>query len=483
MATENMPLIEGINPQDYQYFGLWKCNAFADYFWAAWDKKEYFEELSIPNMESGVLILNGGNFFVKKSAMAEAEKLITEKVLAHDEHFFKTFIEFSNNLYSRSLKQSEEAVGLASDKEFFAELVRIGENMMFPWFLGWLFCEVYDPLLHEAARRCGIIDEKISEHIPLIRTPLMDQQAELRSLKQLVVDKGIWEKLKENPAAVVAAIEGDNHLASLLEKHIKQYAWVQIFNYLGDDISIENILDQMTHLNEKPAAGESTTSTPTDFSYYAAAASSLSYMRQTGAEYFSMYSQMIMPRLKGLAQSGGLAYAEFLELVPQEISLLLDGQLDPRPIIERRKGPTWCIYADAHSRIRIIDDAVGVARLSKAMMPAVDENEGIIKGQVGNKGFITGKIKIILANTEFDKMEVGDVLVTTMTTPDFVILMQKASAIITDIGGLLCHAAIVSRELNKPCVIGTKNATQLLQDGDVVEVDANKGIVRKIELS
>jgi pyruvate,water dikinase len=59
--------------------------------------------------------------------------------------------------------------------------------------------------------------------------------------------------------------------------------------------------------------------------------------------------------------------------------------------------------------------------------------------------------------------------------------MKKASAIVTDEGGITCHAAIVSRELNKPCIIGTQIATELLFDGEIVEVDANNGVVRKIK--
>jgi pyruvate,water dikinase len=68
-----------------------------------------------------------------------------------------------------------------------------------------------------------------------------------------------------------------------------------------------------------------------------------------------------------------------------------------------------------------------------------------------------------------------------MTTPDFVPAMRKAVAIITDEGGITCHAAIVSRELGKPCIIGTKIATKALKDGDVVEVDADNGVVRIIK--
>lgn len=65
-----------------------------------------------------------------------------------------------------------------------------------------------------------------------------------------------------------------------------------------------------------------------------------------------------------------------------------------------------------------------------------------------------------------------------MTNPDYVPAMRKASAFITDEGGILCHAAIVSREMKKPCIVGTKFATQILKDGDLVEVDADIGTVK-----
>ena len=76
----------------------------------------------------------------------------------------------------------------------------------------------------------------------------------------------------------------------------------------------------------------------------------------------------------------------------------------------------------------------------------------------------------------------GDVLVTSMTTPNMAPLVKNAVAVVTDEGGVLCHAAIIARELNKPCIVGTKIATQVLKDGDMVEVDANKGVVKIIDL-
>lgn len=102
-----------------------------------------------------------------------------------------------------------------------------------------------------------------------------------------------------------------------------------------------------------------------------------------------------------------------------------------------------------------------------------------IKGSIGSSGYVRGVVKIIIdAKKDGYKLNKNEILVTGMTRPEFVPLMKKALAIITDEGGITCHAAIVSRELKKPCIIGTKIATNVLKDGDMVEVDANRGIVR-----
>ncbi|MBU3906524.1 phosphoenolpyruvate synthase, partial [Patescibacteria group bacterium] len=79
------------------------------------------------------------------------------------------------------------------------------------------------------------------------------------------------------------------------------------------------------------------------------------------------------------------------------------------------------------------------------------------------------------------KMEKVDILVAGMTSPEFIIVMKKAKAIITDHGGMTSHAAIVSRELGVPCIVGTKIATQVLKDGDLVEVDADQGVIKIIK--
>ncbi|MEW6329615.1 MAG: phosphoenolpyruvate synthase, partial [Candidatus Micrarchaeota archaeon] len=107
----------------------------------------------------------------------------------------------------------------------------------------------------------------------------------------------------------------------------------------------------------------------------------------------------------------------------------------------------------------------------------VDKAEIILRGLGASPGITTGKVKFIPTPKDIDKMEDGAVLVTDMTTPDFVPAMKKASAIVTNAGGATCHAAIVSRELGIPCVVGTKYATQKLIEGQTISVDAHRGII------
>lgn len=118
-------------------------------------------------------------------------------------------------------------------------------------------------------------------------------------------------------------------------------------------------------------------------------------------------------------------------------------------------------------------------------MVSISKAKVILKGLPASPGFSTNRVRLLLNLDDMSKMQSGEILVTTMTTPDFVPAMRRASAIITDAGGLTSHAAIVSRELGVPAVIGTGEATKKLQDGMIVTVDATKGIVYegKVDLS
>ena len=120
----------------------------------------------------------------------------------------------------------------------------------------------------------------------------------------------------------------------------------------------------------------------------------------------------------------------------------------------------------------------------RAEAPKITEaGEPILTGLPASHGVVSSRVKTVSNIEELDKIEKGDILVTKMTDPDFVPAMKKASAIITDEGGITSHAAIVSREMGIPCIVGTERASQILRDGDLITVDASSGKVYRGNLT
>ncbi len=155
----------------------------------------------------------------------------------------------------------------------------------------------------------------------------------------------------------------------------------------------------------------------------------------------------------------------------------------PKEEIEQRKKAYVYLYENGRINFYRGDEAVAM----KEKMLAQNEKRDEIRGMVANKGKTIGKVRIIRFDDLRKIYETAAsitepfILVTGMTNPNMVPLIKKAQAIVTDEGGMTCHAAIISREFNVPCIVGTKGATNVLHDGDIVEVDADTGIVRKIQ--
>ena len=103
-----------------------------------------------------------------------------------------------------------------------------------------------------------------------------------------------------------------------------------------------------------------------------------------------------------------------------------------------------------------------------------------VSGVVAQPGKAKGQARVISSVTQVVKFKPSEVLISPMTSPAYLSAIHRAAAIVTDEGGLTSHAAIISRELGIPCIVGTKIATQVFKDGDRVEVDAIKGIIKKL---
>lgn len=194
---------------------------------------------------------------------------------------------------------------------------------------------------------------------------------------------------------------------------------------------------------------------------------------------FYNYTSIFKPYIEELKKRKNRNDVEWLSF--SEILDIINGKNVP---VSGRNTQDWVLAKTNDWKIILGKDAEKIKHTFEHYFFNNHVNE--LKGLSANPGIYQGKVKIIktvfsdAVAKEIQKIKKGDVLIANTTGPEIMAACMKAGAIVTDEGGLTSHAAIVSRELGIPCIVGTKLATKIFKDGDIIEVDAQKGIVRKL---
>ena len=166
-------------------------------------------------------------------------------------------------------------------------------------------------------------------------------------------------------------------------------------------------------------------------------------------------------------------------LFPEEIINALKKRKTLEPLAQERMK--FCVTTDEFGSYRAFAGARAKKIARTYDLPKQgSKKQNILHGMPAHPGAVKGKVRKVLLDSEFPKFKQGEILVALQTMVHYIPLMKKSKAILTEFGGLTSHAAIVSRELGKPCVVGIPNLIASLKDGDLVEVDAEKGVVRKL---
>ena len=178
----------------------------------------------------------------------------------------------------------------------------------------------------------------------------------------------------------------------------------------------------------------------------------------------------------------GIKKEELPHLISEEIIYALTGKkkIDKNEVEKRKIGYTFALIS-GETLIASGRDGKNIGDWIDTAINEVKTGTTEFNGQPASRGKTRGKVKIAMLPKDSYSLEEEEVLVCSMTGPDYVPAMKRACAVVTDEGGLLSHAAIMSREFGKPCIVGTKIATKVLKDGDIVEVDAENGIVKIIK--
>jgi len=181
-----------------------------------------------------------------------------------------------------------------------------------------------------------------------------------------------------------------------------------------------------------------------------------------------------------LAKETNWKYHDIIYLRPCEIVDFLSAQKLPllRELDKRRKH--WAIIVK-NGILKFVSNEGQIENIRKSEFVEEVEKAEVIKGNVAQRGKARGIVRLIRIKKDWERMKNGNILVTHMTKPEMILVIRKAAAIVTDEGGITCHAAIVSKEFGIPCIVGTQIATKVLKDGDFVEIDAGAGIIKKLK--
>ncbi len=201
------------------------------------------------------------------------------------------------------------------------------------------------------------------------------------------------------------------------------------------------------------------------------------YWQDERKKYILQSIEVLDPVLEKVADKLDLDATDLKSATPREISEanLLDKNFQRQ--LKKRRTKSVCYSVPGQNFVFTNTD---YDFFSENLHSVLGYDAEEVKGLIASPGVVRGRVRVCESISDINKVGVGEILVASMTRPEYLPAMQRAIAFVTDEGGITCHAAIVAREMKKPCVIGTKIATKVFKDGDLVEVDAEKGIVRKI---
>ncbi|MFH1054093.1 MAG: PEP-utilizing enzyme [Candidatus Woesearchaeota archaeon] len=467
-----------INKSDLIYIGRYKTPLLYLYFVNNWVSHKESGKYGI-NANSFTDIWLDGHWFTSKKEWENIKKMTADAVKNKDTSFFQDFFSLAQDETDKLLKISNKINSQENiSPEIFQELFDALTSFEFPWILSLPIGEALE------SNTIDLFNSISNEHlesffIPSKQTMIKKQNEELSLIRNNLKDSDLLEKLKglsAQQALILISLENPE-IHQSIKNHVKEHKWIGMMHMWGSPYNEEKCIKQILNMKYISNTKSVDLELFENLLWIKQHTRDLVYWRNNFAETCSLVSYKILPLLEKASSKLGLNWDKAGWLSPDEFIDGLNGNNIPDiKIIQDRKNVYGLLYANKKNLILTCEK---INELLNLLLETPKDEK--IKGLSSYPGIVQGRVKIILSPSDISKVEDGDIIVSPETTPDFLPALSIAGAIVTDQGGMICHAAIVAREMKTPCVVGTKVATRLLKEGDLVEVDANKGIVRKIK--
>ena len=354
----------------------------------------------------------------------------------------------------------------------FHEYIELNNKMVAYRPLIKMLNDVLQSFLEEALVKAGSPDFHYDWIMPIKNLPFVAQRNDLLS---------IAEEIRKQNININESLP--QHIEDMIASHISKFGWLSTRHFFGNQMTRIEAIDLIKEISvgssklkqqetEKKKKVESLKrfkdnhkqlanliDIAQDYAYLT------TYRIDVGTEANLHFRQFFME----IAKRMDITYEQIIYLTANEIIDWLSGtqQMDAlKRIIEKRKE-YFITFVVNGNEIHTFEGEENRLPEHDDQLPEVK-----LKGVVAQVGKIQGAVKVVRSKTELDKLKDNDIIVTPMTMPEMLVGILKCSAIITDEGGITCHAAQISREFKIPCIMATGNASKILKDGDVVEVMA-----------
>jgi len=478
--------IDNIKNEDIIYFG----ERIEPYFASSiiirgmLDRKNLSEALE---WNKGVRwIYTNDYFFMLKNDLAEAQNVLRKKFKDKGKDYVSGLInncmDYGNNLIKISKNIAKETNDQNLDRKKMRDLL---ERYSFASSRYMVFQNI------------ALFEDPVAELTQnVVKRYSKDSKEADRLLSLITVPSRETEGEKEHDDFLKLCIKRDNDLCG---KHAKKYGWLSIRFFVGRPWKKEDVIRRLESVDAAEAKEElikrkdhkkeiekdiknAIKGFTKEDKEYVGIIRDIVYLRTQRTDFFQESSYYVQPLLDKIAEELKISYSDLLYLSAKEVILSLDGKFDYVGCIKRRKEGFLVLFD--HDKDMVLEAGKVSEYIRKR--PVLDRSAKDVKefsGNIGYKGHAVGKAKIVKTDKDNAKVMKGDILISIMTTPNLTPSMERAAAIVTDEGGITSHAAIFAREMKKPCVIGTKIATKSIKDGDLVEVDADKGLVKILKKS
>ncbi len=292
--------------------------------------------------------------------------------------------------------------------------------------------------------------------------------------------------------------QGEDLTKSAIDDHLQKFGWLPVFlfgqswdeRYVQEEVSRlvkdRDLLSKKERLKNFPAEQnrkikelQNKLSFSNDLKELSKVMQEIAFIRNEAETMISLGTFILQPIYKELYKRIGLPEENLSILTPEEIGLLLLKKEYFSEVIARRLNAVF--YVSTPEVSIVYDSSEALKIFSENYKKQEQEaSEGKLKGMCASQGKVTGKVCFVRTVEDMNHFSEGGILVSESTCIDFVPVMRRAAAILTEMGGITSHAAIVSRELGVPCIVGINSLLKKLQEGQIVEVNANEGIVKVV---